>query len=272
MASLLMLICCLILLAGWITDIPTNAYALRAILSVVLTVWCLIVSGLVGALVALHTYLIIVGKTTSEFFRERKVKPAASSVTMSADSDKKKKIGKSSWSRPIEATAALVAPIQQCTDCVYNRANSCIERKNYAAVDRQQNPHGLIAPLRSTRLLPLWQFENVEDIFLQDDLTDIVLERYNILKVELATPGSPISSPLLSPDSAPVIHPNNPFQENECVHDSYLQVGERSKFFMTNGNRDFTPTSPVEFERTALRRSDSLEHKQDEEEYQNGLV
>lgn len=240
-----MTISCGFLLAGWIEDIPTNAYVIRAFSSTVLFLWCLIVTGLVGALVMLHSYLIFVGKTTSEFFRERRHK--------SSDSNSGTKSDKSAPSDPIDYILAAWTPIERWWLSSITAVASLFKRKSYTSINAQQGSTSPDSPLSATRLLPMWQFENVEDIFMQDDLTDTVMERYNQLKVELATPGSPSTSPLISPDIPP-----------SHVHDSYLRMGDRISI-LQDSNSDFTPLSPQVFERTALRTSDSFEHKEDDE-------
>lgn len=61
----------LFLLYMWIKDRPTGFYWIRAVVCVVSLVWSIALGFSVGSLLALHTYLIIVRKTTYEFLSER---------------------------------------------------------------------------------------------------------------------------------------------------------------------------------------------------------
>ena len=59
------------LLTGWIAAWPTDCYALRAAVAIISLGWSIFVLFSVGTLLLLHTYLVVVGKTTYEFLNER---------------------------------------------------------------------------------------------------------------------------------------------------------------------------------------------------------
>jgi hypothetical protein len=154
---------CFELLIGWLLRVPSNAEVLRGIAATIVLCWCLLLSGLVGALVVFHCYLIAINKTTSEFFRDRKRRST------------------------FNATATVTAT-----------ANSKSNQLSWFTAAAQRR--GLFGDTPGhTKLLPLWQFESVEDIFLQDDLTELVLDKYLSMQQHRA------SIPELPPVSPPSI-------------------------------------------------------------------
>lgn len=256
-----MSLCCASLLSAWIAGVPTNAHALRALAATVLLSWSLLISGLVGALVLLHCHLVLVGKTTSEFFRDRKQRAMAKASGVSLSLDARR-------SRSAENENEGVTGLREI---LLNAAASLVCCLRPAADSPSQD--NLPTPSRETRLLPLWQFENVEDIFLQDDLTDLVTQRYEALRAELSP--SSAESPVLSPLSADAVAASVSVRGTTrgAVPAS---ASVSSPVSVSAAERELRASLLVELkeadsrlsaERLALRTSDSVEEKAEEKMY-----
>lgn len=60
------------LAVGWSIGQQSNQYLLRSAAIVILFPWCGLIIFAVGILLLLHLYLVVIGKTTSEFLRDRR--------------------------------------------------------------------------------------------------------------------------------------------------------------------------------------------------------
>lgn len=172
---------------GALARIETNNAIVRAAAALLMLPWALCIAAFVGTLMLFHFYLIAVRKTTCEYFRDRRTAATAAAAASRPNAA----TGSSTATNEAAATATecrsyASACFCRCSSCCCCRNNDSASNNSNAGqhVDAKQRKgsHNCVAGLcyalvmPSTQLLPMWQYEDEDDLRRQRVLRQQVLQ------------------------------------------------------------------------------------------------
>lgn len=195
---------------GWINGVPCDQYYIRAVGCIVMLGWSLVIIILLGSLVSLHIYLIVLQKTTSEFFRERKLRQKSEEPSKQESNEHKNDDSTPLLLQDLQASLSQYAlKMLQVTSTGLRTLSQRVYQSSSKFTSTSTATTTIYERKTYCQLLPMWQYESAEDIFQQDDLTDIVVEKYRQLCIQSAADNNNFLFSSSSESNTPATPPEN---------------------------------------------------------------